>query len=125
MKKYFLLTMLVIPLLIACQDASPKHIEGQINSGDQIDGVVFQAIEEIDTNPEKEWPLILYLHGPDKVNSSAKVLKNDPPLNVLLNQEFFPFVVVVPKTSGEYERWAINEMTSLPRWLVLYNLLYP
>ena len=40
--------MLVISLLAACQNAAPKDIEGQINSGDDIDGMVFQPIEKMD-----------------------------------------------------------------------------
>lgn len=60
--------------------------------------------------PDKKWPLILYLHGLDKANSSVKLLKSDPPLNSLANQDYFPFIVVAPKASGEYEIWATNEM---------------
>jgi predicted esterase len=61
-------------------------------------------------NPEREWPLILYLHGGDRVNSTVRILKNDYLLSKLQNQDYFPFIVVAPQGNGEYEFWATDEM---------------
>jgi predicted esterase len=65
---------------------------------------------EYGVDPERKWPLLLYLHGGDRVNTSVKVLKNDYPLNTLDEQNYFPFIVIAPKGSGEYEFWATDEM---------------
>jgi predicted esterase len=65
---------------------------------------------EYGVNPERKWPLLLYLHGGDRENTSVIVLGNDYPLNTLRNQDYFPFIVIAPKTSGEYEFWATDEM---------------
>jgi predicted esterase len=65
---------------------------------------------EYGLNPERKWPLLIYLHGMDRVNTSVKVLRNDYPLNTLENQDYFPFIVVAPQGTGEYEFWATDEM---------------
>ena len=67
---------------------------------------------EYGVNPERKWPLLLYLHGGDRVNTSVIVLGNDYPLNTLRNQDYFPFIVIAPKESGEYEFWATDEMVN-------------
>ena len=63
-------------------------------------------------NPAQNWPLLIYLHGIDRVNTSLEVLKNDYPLNVLDDQDDFPFIVVAPQGKGEYEFWATDEMVN-------------
>jgi len=65
---------------------------------------------EYGVNPEREWPLLLYLHGMDRVNSTVRILKNDYLLSRLENQDLFPFIVVAPQGTGEYEFWATDEM---------------
>jgi len=61
-------------------------------------------------NQEQKWPVLIYLHGMDRVNTSVQVLKNDYPLNALDDQKDFPFIVVAPLGTGEYEFWATDEM---------------
>ena len=63
-------------------------------------------------NPAQKWPLLIYLHGMDRVNTSVEVLKNDYPLNALDDQDDFPFIVVAPQGTGEYEFWATDEMVN-------------
>jgi predicted peptidase len=67
---------------------------------------------EYGMDPQRKWPLLLYLHGMDRVNTSVKVLRNDYPLNTLADQDDFPFIVVAPQGTGEYEFWATDEMVS-------------
>lgn len=68
--------------------------------------------DEYGENPERKWPLLIYLHGGDRVNTGVEVLKNDYPLNTLDEQNNFPFIVVAPKTSGKWEFWATDEMVN-------------
>jgi len=65
---------------------------------------------EYGVNPEREWPLILYLHGMDRVNSTVRILKNDYLLSKLENQDYFSFIVVAPQGIGAYEFWATDAM---------------
>jgi predicted esterase len=65
---------------------------------------------EYGVNPKREWPLILYLHGGDRVNSSVRILKNEYLLSTLEHQDYFPFIVVAPQGKGAYEFWATDEM---------------
>jgi len=65
---------------------------------------------EYGVNSERTWPLLIYLHGMDRVNTSVRVLRNDYPLNTLETQDYFPFIVLAPQGTGEYEFWATDEM---------------
>lgn len=65
---------------------------------------------EYGVNPERRWPLLIYLHGMTRVNTSLEVLINDYPLNTLKEQDYFPFIVLAPLGTGEYEFWATDEM---------------
>ena len=61
-------------------------------------------------DPEVKWPLLIYLHGMDRVNKSVNVLHNAYPLSALIDKDDFPFILVAPKGTGEYEFWAQDEM---------------
>ncbi len=61
-------------------------------------------------DPEEKWPLLIYLHGMDRVNKSVNVLHNAYPLSALIDEDTFPFIVVAPQGTGEYEFWVQDEM---------------
>ena len=63
-------------------------------------------------NPEQKWPLLIYLHGMSRVNTSVQVLRNDYPLNTLSDRDDFPFILVAPQGTGEYEFWATDKMAN-------------
>jgi poly(3-hydroxybutyrate) depolymerase len=65
---------------------------------------------EYGKDPEREWPLMVVLHGMDRVNKSVTLLQNDFPFDKLANQDYFPMIVVAPQGTGEYEFWAEDEM---------------
>ena len=83
----------------------------QLYSSEKADlNYVMYIPGEYGVNPERDWPLLLYLHGGDRVNSTVRILKNDYLLSKLQNQDYFPFIVVAPQGTGEYEFWATDEM---------------
>ena len=61
-------------------------------------------------DPQETWPLLVYLHGMDRVNKSVEVLRNAYPLSTLADNGEFPFIVVAPQGTGEFEFWARDEM---------------
>jgi len=96
----------------------------QILSTDVTSGLQFHTSEKANINyilyipgdygenSAQKWPVLIYLHGMDRVNTSVEVLQNDFPLNALDNQDDFPFIVVAPQGTGEYEFWATDEMVN-------------
>ena len=52
MKEFVSLTLitLCVSILGACAKSEPERIEGMINPGDEIDGMLFTTIDEIDWN---------------------------------------------------------------------------
>jgi hypothetical protein len=63
-------------------------------------------------DPQKEWPMIVYLHGAPLRGSTLELLKEAEPLPKKLADDLdFPFIVLSPLGDGGYEFWAKDEMT--------------
>ena len=62
-------------------------------------------------DPQQKWPLILYLHGGDKINTTLDWLESYTLPALLKRQGEYPFLVVSPLAkSKEYEFWPEKEM---------------
>ena len=59
---------------------------------------------------QKEWPLIVYLHGAPLRGATPELLMEEPLPKQLENKSDFSFIVVSPIGDGEYEFWAKDEM---------------
>lgn len=67
--------------------------------------------EDYGQEPQKPWPLILYLHGGDRRNATLTLLENDFLPSTLKKQGDFAFIVVSPLgESKEYEFWPESKM---------------
>lgn len=60
---------------------------------------------------QREWPMIVYLHGATLRGATLELLEKEEPLpKKLENENDFPFIVVSPLGDGKYEFWAKDEM---------------
>jgi poly(3-hydroxybutyrate) depolymerase len=89
---------------------APHHINPYTSEKANINYLLYLP-SEYGENPEREWPLLIYLHGMTRVNTSVNLLRNDYPLKTLAEQDYFPFIVLAPLGRGGYEFWAKDEMT--------------
>jgi len=87
------------------------HLQFYTSENANLDYILYVP-GEYGMDPQRKWPVLLYLHGMDRVNKSVKVLQNDYPLNALADQDYFPFIVIAPQGTGEYEFWATDEMVN-------------
>lgn len=62
--------------------------------------------DDYSADPPKEWPLLIYHHGRSRVYGDVIALEEDYPLNTLADEGSFPFIVVAPKSTGDYDQWA-------------------
>ena len=90
---------------------APHHLNPYTSEKAKINYLLYLP-GEYGENPQKEWPLLIYLHGMDRVNKSVELLQADYPLSMLENQDYFSFIVVAPQGTGEYEFWATDGMIS-------------
>jgi predicted peptidase len=58
------------------------------------------------TDQQKEWPLILYLHGSGEKGNDVQALTAQPLPETLAVQPGFPFIVASPQLGPEHETWA-------------------
>ncbi|MCL4562900.1 MAG: hypothetical protein M1281_20085 [Chloroflexi bacterium] len=61
-------------------------------------------------DPQKEWPLMVYLHGAHLRGATLDLLKNEPLPRYVQEQSEFPFILVSPLGDGEFEFWAKDKM---------------
>jgi predicted esterase len=87
------------------------HLHPYTSEGAQLNYLLYVP-GEYGVDPQRKWPLLVYLHGMDREHANVMALRNDYPLNTLVDQDFFPFVVVAPKGEGGYEFWSKDEMVS-------------
>jgi predicted esterase len=70
--------------------------------------------EDYGKDPERQWPLILYLHGILSKGSDLSLIAREPLPKQLNTQPDFPAIVVMPQGDGENEIWSERRMiTSL------------
>jgi len=65
------------------------------------------------TDSQKKWPLLIYLHGRSRVYGDVLALEDDYPLNTLADDGSFPFIVVAPKSVGDYDQWASDTQVEM------------
>jgi predicted esterase len=59
---------------------------------------------------QKQWPLLIYLHGAPLRGTTLELLKKEPLPKKLENDSNFPFVVVSPLGDGGFEFWSKEDM---------------
>jgi predicted peptidase len=60
--------------------------------------------------PERKWPLILYLHGTGECGTNLDFLKRNGPTKYVLSHPDFPLILVSPQTRGG---WDVRALTAL------------
>jgi hypothetical protein len=70
--------------------------------------------DDYGVDPQIKWPLILYLHGMDKLNNTLDSLEVDTLPELLKDRGDYPFLVVSPLArSKAFEFWPEKEMVDL------------
>jgi predicted esterase len=73
---------------------------------------LFYVPDDFGIDPQKKWPLILYLHGMGQLNSSLDWLEVYTLPEMLKDNGDYPFLVVSPLAKSKaYEFWPEKEMT--------------
>jgi predicted peptidase len=70
-------------------------------------------------DPDKKWPLILFLHGSGGIGSDLSLLKRGPLPQWLDTKTDFPFIVVSPQLPGVGPSGASQYTTSVSYWSLL------
>jgi hypothetical protein len=66
--------------------------------------------DDYGSNPQQEWPLIVYLHGAPLRGATLELLAEEPLPKKLINENDFPFIVLSPLGDGDYEFWSRGAM---------------
>lgn len=69
--------------------------------------------DDYGADPQKKWPLLIYLHGRSRVYGDVLGLKDDYPLNTLADEGAFPFIVLAPKSIGDYDQWSSDAQVQM------------
>lgn len=71
---------------------------------------IFYLPNDYGKDPQREWPLIIYLHGASFRGTTLGLLKEESLLRRLEIENKLPFIVVSPLGDGEYEFWRNDEL---------------
>jgi predicted peptidase len=88
-------------------------LTGQHRYGSEEAGLdyLLYVPDDYGVDPQKKWPLILYLHGGDKLNGTLDLVEAEFLPETLKNQGDIPFLVVSPLAKSKaYEFWPEEEM---------------
>ena len=67
---------------------------------------------DYDKDPQKKWPVILFLHGSGERGYDLKLLARQPLVQGIEKRKDFPFILIAPQVSpGEW--WSIPELDDL------------
>lgn len=103
------LAALVATTLLTCATAQepatgktavqqPKHFETKILVAAKIDYLLYLPRGYQDSN--KEWPLMLFLHGAGESGSDLSKVKTHGPPKIVESKPDFPFILVSPQSPG-------------------------
>ena len=67
--------------------------------------------EDYYSNPQKSWPLLVYLHGSLFRGATLELLRQEPLPRTLESENNFPFMVVLPIGDGGYQFWVEDTIT--------------
>jgi len=60
--------------------------------------------------PERNWPLILFLHGAGECGTNLDLLKRNGPPKFVLSHPDFPFILVSPQTKGGWDTHTLIDL---------------
>ncbi len=67
---------------------------------------------DYDKDPQKKWPVILFLHGSGERGYDLKILARQPLVQGVEKRKDFPFILIAPQVSpGEW--WSISELDDI------------
>jgi pimeloyl-ACP methyl ester carboxylesterase len=84
--------------------------------------------EDYNRDPQKQWPMILFLHGAGERGSNLEDVKRQGLAKILAKEKNFPFVVVIPQCPFN-EWWSTPQLNALldeviPKYRVDQDRLY-
>lgn len=74
----------------------PRSFRGQITKAVALEYLLFLP-QDYGRDPEKKWPLMLFLHGAGERGDSLELVKKHGPPKMVEQQPDFPFIVVSPQ----------------------------
>ncbi|WP_425236679.1 dienelactone hydrolase family protein [Ulvibacterium sp.] len=77
--------------------------------------------EGYESNPNKEFPLLLFLHGGGESGDSLQTLKKNGPPKLIVEGKQFPFLILAPQNPHKRKWWNVRAVNQLLDSIVLNN----
>lgn len=110
--------LFLISVIITCQSCVSQTIPNLIDAKMEI--VTTESLsyylyypEEYETQPEKEFPILLFLHGGGESGDSLVALKRNGPPKMIVEGKHFPFLILAPQNPYQKKWWntrAVNQL---------------
>lgn len=108
----FLFITLIIPLRDMAQQVE-KSVKVEVKKGKFLESRFLLYLPEgYQKNDDRQWPLLLFLHGSGESGDMIQFVKKNGPPRLIEEGKKFPYIVVSPQCP-EDERWSVDVLDML------------
>ncbi len=114
MKKIFFLISTIISCQSCASQTRPKLIDAKMETvtTETLSYYLYYP-EDYEAQPEKEFPILLFLHGGGESGDSLVAIKRNGPPKMIVEGKQFPFLILAPQNPYQKKWWntrAVNQL---------------
>ena len=114
MKKIFFLISTIFIFQSCASQTAPNLIDAEMETvtTETLSYYLYYP-DDYETQPEKEFPILLFLHGGGESGDSLVAIKRNGPPKMIVEGKQFPFLILAPQNSHPKKWWntrAVNQL---------------
>jgi len=114
MKKFFFLIIVLVLIQSCASQTIPNLIDAKIETvtHETLSYYLYYP-EEYETQPQKKFPILLFLHGGGESGDSLVAIKRNGPPKMIIEGKKFPFLILAPQNPYQKKWWntrAVNQL---------------
>lgn len=114
MKKFFFFIIVLVLIQSCASQTIPNLIDAKIETvtHETLSYYLYYP-EEYETQPQKKFPILLFLHGGGESGDSLVAIKRNGPPKMIIEGKKFPFLILAPQNPYQKKWWntrAVNQL---------------
>jgi predicted peptidase len=114
MRKYIYLLCYILLLQSCAAQSKPNLIDGEMETvtSEKLSYYLYYP-DDYEVNMDKEFPILLFLHGGGESGDSLVAIKRNGPPKMIVDGKQFPFLILAPQNPYQKKWWntrAVNQL---------------
>lgn len=114
MRKYIYLLCYILLLQSCAAQSKPNLIDGEMETvtSEKLSYYLYYP-DDYEINMDKDFPLLLFLHGGGESGDSLVAIKRNGPPKMIVDGKQFPFLILAPQNPYQKKWWntrAVNQL---------------